>query len=294
MKRARTMGRRRPSRHESGYMSKADPIAIAAVMEQVHDALAATRQRPAIIGICGTQASGKSTLAAALVQQLNDEGLNAAALSIDDIYLPRSAREELAKKVHPLFVTRGVPGTHDIGQGLALIEAMKRGEAVMLPRFDKLRDNPAPETDWTQVPAGCDVLIVEGWCIGAIPQPVEALEAPVNSLEAEEDPQATWRIFANTALMGGYQDFFGRMDRLVLLAAPRFEIVATWRLEQEHGLAKTATPNATVMDGKAVARFVSHYERLTRHILTEMPGRADLLVELDERRNILSISNGNH
>jgi len=31
-----------------------------------------------------------------------------------------------------------------------------------------------------------------------------------------------------------------------------------------------------------VDRFVMHYERLTRHILAEMPGRADIVLDLDE------------
>ncbi len=36
-----------------------------------------------------------------------------------------------------------------------------------------------------------------------------------------------------------------------------------------------------VMDEAAIARFIAHYERVTRHILAEMPARADHLISLD-------------
>ena len=44
-----------------------------------------------------------------------------------------------------------------------------------------------------------------------------------------------------------------------------------------------------VMDDAAIARFIAHYERVTRHILEEMPPRADHLAmdancAIDERR----------
>ena len=35
-------------------------------------------------------------------------------------------------------------------------------------------------------------------------------------------------------------------------------------------------------------RFIMHYERLTRHILSEMPGRADVVLRLDAQRHVLS------
>jgi D-glycerate 3-kinase len=38
------------------------------------------------------------------------------------------------------------------------------------------------------------------------------------------------------------------------------------------------------MSDTEVLHFISHYERLTRHILNEMPARADVLVALDASR----------
>jgi D-glycerate 3-kinase len=39
------------------------------------------------------------------------------------------------------------------------------------------------------------------------------------------------------------------------------------------------------MSDEEVVRFVAHYERLTRWILSEMPGRADWTITLDENRS---------
>ncbi len=239
-----------------------------------------------VIGICGSQASGKSTLSRWLVEQLTEEGIPAATLSLDDIYSTKAERRALAAGVHPLLITRGVPGTHDVGLGMAVIDALQRGESAALPRFEKARDDRAAVEDWPLAPAGCRVLIFEGWCVGAVPQPDADLTQAVNDLESNEDPDGTWRAFANAQLAGDYQRLFGRLDALILLAAPSFAVVAGWRLQQEQDLASTGLP---LMDRAAVERFVSHYERMTNWILSEMPARADLVAKLDEQRRVLSI-----
>ena len=85
------------------------------------------------------------------------------------------------------------------------------------------------------------------------------------------------------------------IDRLLLLRAPDFERVVTWRQEQEHKLAaRVRAQGATgrelaVMSDAEVERFASHYERLTRHILAEMPARADTVVDLGPDREILGV-----
>ena len=161
-----------------------------------------------VAGICGSQASGKSTLSAALVRRAADEGVPAVSLSLDDIYLTRAEREELARTVHPLLRTRGVPGTHDVALGLQVIAALERGEAALLPRFDKGTDDRAPQSAWDRAPANTRLLIFEGWCTGAVPQDEAALAEPVNALERDEDPDGSWRGHANHALAGEYRALF--------------------------------------------------------------------------------------
>jgi D-glycerate 3-kinase len=236
-----------------------------------------------VAGICGAQGSGKSTLAQAMAEQAGSAGIPSAVLSLDDLYRTRAEREELGRKVHPLLRTRGVPGTHDVALGLATLAALERGEPVPLPRFDKGRDDRAPASALDTAPANTRLLILEGWCVGAQPQSEAALADPVNALERDEDPQGLWRRHTNRALAGDYARLFARLDLLILLAAPGFEVVAAWRGQQEQDLRRNNAP--TAMNAAAIARFIQHFERLTRHILSEMPARADLIAWLRPDRS---------
>ena len=260
-----------------------DPALLAVLLERIHSALQECPSAPLVVGICGAQGSGKSTLVAALAERLADEGIAAATLSLDDLYLTRGERQRLASEVHPLFATRGVPGTHDIALGLGVLDALVRGEAAPLPRFDKALDERLPPAAWPSAPADTQVVLLEGWCLGARAQPAEALAAPVNPLEQREDPAAIWRGHANAALSGPYRQLFARIDQLILLAAPSWEVVAHWREQQEAELRERASGAMTPLQ---VRRFIQHYERLTRWILEEMPGRVDLTVRLDAARRM--------
>ncbi|MBN8247317.1 MAG: kinase, partial [Verrucomicrobia bacterium] len=85
---------------------------------------------------------------------------------------------------------------------------------------------------------------------------------------------------------------FAHIDRLAYLRPPGFGVVQRWRCEQEHGyLAQDGAERAAAaMTDEQVARFIAHYERLTRWIMDEMPGRADVTIQLDEARSPVSLS----
>lgn len=268
---------------------------INAVAEAIGRTLRLKARRPLVVGLCGAQGSGKSTLAAALRRVFERAGIPTAVLSLDDLYLTRAERAHLAASVHPLLLTRGVPGTHDIGLGLKVIGDLEQQRATALPRFDKARDDRMPQEKWEIAAADTGLLILEGWCVGARPQPEEALAEPVNALEREEDGQGIWRGFANAALAGDYQRLFARIDLLVLLAAPGFGVVHGWRSEQERDLRALSCAQASgaeassLMTDTQLARFIQHYERLTEHMLVEMADRADMVVMLAGDRSPMRI-----
>ncbi|WP_414901356.1 kinase [Sphingomonas flavalba] len=245
-------------------------------------ALSRHRGGPLIVGIAGAQGSGKSTLAARLARTFGAGGLRVATLSIDDLYLPRADRLALAATEHPLWATRGPPGTHDIALGHRLFDALAGTGAVRLPRFDKTADDRLPVSAWPVVAAPVDLILFEGWLVGARPQDAAALAAPVNTLERDEDVDGRWRRRANALLATLYQPLFARIAVQILLAAPTFAVVHRWRAEQEAALPHPA------MDAAALARFIAHYERLTRHILAEMPVRADCVIALDANRRVVT------
>ncbi|MFL6549278.1 MAG: kinase [Povalibacter sp.] len=243
--------------------------------------------KPLLVGLCGSQGSGKSTVCKELAAKWSDQGLRVAVLSLDDLYLTRAERENLARDVHPLLATRGVPGTHDVSLGIRTLQALSKQGSVKLPRFDKATDDRSQEASWDVVQAPVDVILFEGWCVGARPQSRETLSHPINSLEAAEDADVRWRNYVNDRLAGEYQKLFALIDFLVLLAAPGFDVVLRWRTQQEREL-RVQRRGSAVMEDAALARFVQHYERLTRHILSEMPRRANLVINLDEDRRVVS------
>jgi D-glycerate 3-kinase len=260
------------------------------LLEPLSERIATSANHPAfVVGLCGTQGSGKTTAARVLTSLLSSRGLTAVILSQDDLYLPLKERRRLAAEVHPLFKTRGVPGTHDIALGVDLLKSLARSGETLVPRFDKAIDDRLPKRDWTRVQGPVDVVLFEGWCVGATPEDAAALATPVNTLERAEDPDGVWRRYANSALAGPYRGLFAAIDLLVLLAAPSFDVVLGWRIQQEHELRAERGADAGMSDVE-LARFIRHYERLTRHILAEMPARADVVARLGQMREIESVT----
>jgi len=176
-----------------------------------------------------------------------------------------------------------------VALGLSVIAALERGERAALPRFDKATDDRLPPTRWEHAAPGTRLLVLEGWCVGARPQPPSMLAEPINVLEREEDGDCVWRAYANAALAGVYQTLFSRMDLLVMLAAPGFDVVLRWRAQQEEDLRAKGRGGMTDAE---IARFIQHYERLTRWMLEEMPARADMVVWLGEGRELLWAHHG--
>lgn len=252
-----------------------------------------TQGQTMMLGINGAQGTGKSTLADFLKLALESlHRWRVAVLSIDDFYLTRAERADLAESVHPLLVTRGVPGTHDtdmLQRCLDELCALRENETRHLPRFDKSRDDRAAETEWPLVGGPVDLIILEGWCVGSVAETTAALETSVNDLESKRDPDGRWRRYVNSRLTSDYAQVFSRLDALVFLRAPSFEAVYRWRLEQEHKLAASVPAAAPgIMDDGQVAEFIQYFERITRHNLSELATSANVVLEFDERHNCIA------
>ncbi len=261
----------------------------------LNEKLLAARHAPLVLGINGAQGTGKSTLAELLKRQLSDDhGRRAEVLSIDDLYLTKAEREQLAKDVHPLLGTRGVPGTHDIRLGLSLLQQLRTleaGQSVDLPRFDKATDERCDKREWASVSPPVDVLILEGWCVGSVAVPDEELLEPANELEAEKDTDGLWRRYVNEQLKTNYAAFFAHLDGLVFLQAPGFDAIFRWRLEQEQKLRqRSGSRQSGVMNEQEIRSFIQHYERITRHNLKHLPAIADARIELNEEHEAVSLT----
>lgn len=249
-----------------------------------------------VLGLSGAQGAGKSTRAALLSEILTHGfGKRVVTFSLDDIYLSRAERQQLAHDIHPLLATRGVPGTHDPLLGHYLLQQLRAADAndiIPLPTFDKAIDDRLPPELWRCASGPVDLVIFEGWCVGAMPQSDEELTEPINELERSDDPDGLWRRFVNDELSRAYIDLFTDIDILLLLQVPGMDQVFDWRLRQEEQLRSrhsNQTDGLKIMSESDLHRFIQHYERITRVILAEMPERADIVLALNERQQVAAI-----
>lgn len=248
---------------------------------------------PLVVGVTGAQGTGKSTLADFLAILLREmAAFKVAVISLDDLYLTRAERLALGDTVHPLLKTRGVPGTHDVALGEAVLDALATAsdqQHTALPRFDKAVDDRAPQSQWPHITGRPDVVILEGWCLGAGAQDDSALTQPANSLEASEDKSGAWRQYVNDQLKGPYRRFFDRVQYQIFMQAPSMDAVLAWRQKQEHKLKARVGDGPGIMSDAQIARFIQHYERLTRHLLAEHPRNTLVRFELDDNHSIKAV-----
>jgi D-glycerate 3-kinase len=252
------------------------PALVAGVLD---DALA---QGSCVYGIAGLQGSGKSTLAGQMAALAHARGLSVVVLSIDDFYLGRRERLKLGHTVHPLLATRGPPGTHDVALACRTIDSLKNGERTALPHFDKIADRRLPPSRWPLVTQPADLIVFDGWFLKVPPEHPSALHEPLNALERDADPTGVWRAYCNNAL-AAYAPLWQRIDRLLLMQGPGFEIVPDWRWQQEIAL-QAAHPRRHAMDHKAVERFVLFFERVSRQAMRTLPAIADRTLRIDSKR----------
>ena len=236
-----------------------------------------------IYSIAGLQGTGKSTLSAQVTALGASRGLKVVALSIDDFYLGHDARQQLARSVHPLCATRGVAGTHDVALACEVLDALRAWRRTTLPRFDKIADDRLPRAAWPMV-QHADLVILEGWFLKVPPQTDDDLFEPINPLERDEDPDGTWRHWSNDALARDYPALWSRLDRLLFLQGPGFDIVPHWRWQQEQTL-QAAHPDRQAMTPEQVERFVQFFERVSRQSMQTLPDIAERTIRLDAQRN---------
>ena len=239
---------------------------------------------PTIAGIAGAQGTGKTTIAEVIRSILTiGFGANCVRLSLDDLYLTRAERDRLAREIHPLLRTRGVPGTHDVALGRDVLDQLRAADSntqIRVPRFDKAADDRAPEGAWSSASVPIDVVLFEGWCVGAEPEPAAALAQPVNALERDADADGRWRSYVNAQLAGPYRRLFELIDVSLFIAAPDLASSRTWRIAQEHQLRARSTAAQRLMSDAEVERFVQFYERISQRMLADAPDRADVVLSL--------------
>ena len=237
-----------------------------------------------IIGLSGGQGAGKSTITGILKFIFKKKyGLNICVFSIDDFYKTKLERRKMSKRVHPLFFTRGVPGTQDLSLLNKIIKKLKKNKfrRVLIPKFDKSIDDRSKKNKWQKIKKRPDLIILEGWCVGARHQKNNDLKKSMNLIERKYDADHIWRKNVNYQLKYHYKKIFRKIDKLIYLKAPNFDYIFKWRLLQEQKM-KLTSKSKKIMSKSQVKEFIMFYERVTKHMMKDYPKISDLTIFLDK------------
>ena len=249
------------------------------------------KKKTRVIGLSGGQGSGKSTISK-ILKIILKEGykLNTVIFSIDDFYKTLKQRNIMSKKINSLFLTRGVPGTHDTKMLYECLKKLKKNKLnkIILPKFDKSLDDRCSKSKWVKVKKKPNIVIFEGWCVGIDHQKNKDLIIPINKLEKEKDKNRNWRIKVNKEFKNNYQKIFNLIDKLIFLRVPNFKYVLKWRLLQEKKLRINSNGKKTMNDTQ-VRNFIMFYERITKHMIKILPKKTDTLINLDTQHRLKSI-----
>ena len=244
-----------------------------------------------VIGLTGGQGSGKSTISNILKILLKESfNLETVIFSIDDFYKTLKERKIMSKNISQLFLTRGVPGTHDTKMLFNCIKALTNSKfkKTLIPKFNKGIDDRVSKNKWLRVNKKPNIVIFEGWCIGVEPQKKKDLLLPVNELEKRKDEKKVWRNKVNQELKKNYLRIFKLIDKIIFLKVPSFKYVFKWRLLQEKKLRITSKGKKTMTDNQ-IKNYVMYYERLTKHMLKTLTHKADSVIKIDTEHKLKSI-----
>ena len=252
------------------------------------------KKKPFILGLSGGQGSGKTTISSIISIILSKYfKLNVFKISIDDFYKTRKKRLELSKKVHPLLMVRGVPGTHDINIMLDFLKRIKekKFKSIKVPRFNKATDDRHNKKLWYSVKRRPDVIIFEGWCVGAKAEQNYSLKTPINSLEKLKDQKQIWRRFVNKQLKSKYKKLYDQLNCLLFIKAKNFSLLRQWRIKQEKKLSlKSKRSNKLkIMSDKEIINFMQTYQRITQNMFKSVPKYASIILNLNSNHQIKSV-----
>jgi D-glycerate 3-kinase len=247
------------------------------------------RGKTLFLGFSGGQGSGKTTIVAILKIILKKcFNREAHVSSIDDFYKTLKNRNKMSNVIHPLFKTRGVPGTHDINLIKNFLNIVKRKKfrKFKIPKFEKALDDRMKKKYWTNIKKKPQIVILEGWCIGAKPQSNSLIKKPVNSLEKKEDGNLVWRKHVNNKLKKEYKKLFQMIDHFIFIKVPNFNMVLKRRLLQEKKLKKKWNLKKKIMSANEIKRFIMFYERITLQMIKDLSKSASVVMLLKKNHRI--------
>ncbi|GES73682.1 P-loop containing nucleoside triphosphate hydrolase protein [Rhizophagus clarus] len=241
--------------------------------------------KPLIVGLNGTQGSGKTTIACELVKSLKTTNdLSVVTCSIDDFLLTYKEQCLLAEKNfgNKLLEFRGQPGTHDILLGKQILQELcdvqqKYSELqekleeggnlkfnnlnVSIPNYDKSLNNGRGDRspNWNVVLPPVHIILIDGWSLGFKHLPYSKLKEVYDNASScsklKSHPLSHLEII-NENLKQYEENWYPFFDIFICIDAEDINYVYQWRLEQEHNMKKMGKNG---MSDDQVKDFIDRY-----------------------------------
>jgi D-glycerate 3-kinase len=248
-----------------------------------------SRTTPLFVGIQGPQGCGKTTLAHYISQK---SPWRVVHLCLDDFYLPLEEQSRLYEheQRHPLYMTRGHAGTHDIGLILGCLRTLRSAKSgtLRVPVYDKLahkgRGDRLPIDQWRVIELPVDIVLFEGWMMGFQPKSDPRLLPPL--------------LHTINRYLYDYLPIYTYCDAFIQFQIDDLTWIFRWRREQEHHhrLSRKIDDRSSPlgMTDSEVDDFVEHflpvYPVYMSEVVRTYPWKRVLIIHLDHERRLLSFS----
>jgi len=239
--------------------------------------------------VSGPQGSGKTTFTDKIKKELIKKKLKVLVLSIDDFYLSKKDRTKLSKKISPLFLTRGVPGTHNLKflKKVLNIFLSNKKKYYRLPKFSKAEDDLL-KSEFNNLVFPYDIFILEGWCINYQGEGITSLKKPINLMEKRFDQNMKWRKYVNKKSKEYFKEIYKKSHCSIFLRIPSFKYVFQYRTKQELSIPKNKR-----MSSRQLKKFISFYERITKNLLISKANKFNIEINIKPNHNYTDLKFNN-
>jgi len=216
------------------------PARLAALVEQ----RGTDASGPVVVGIAGSVAAGKTTLARALQVELDQREVTTTVVGTDSFLFPNRVLSERG-----LIARKGFPESYDVGALLAFVEAVRTSPSdVAIPVYSHESYDIVVEATVIVRPADIDVVVIEG--INTLGALAHQLDLGVY-IDAPEADLARWYVARFHELCrharGNPTSFYRMFETL---DAEQVEAIAleTWRSVNRVVLREHVAPTRTLAD----------------------------------------------
>ena len=152
--------------------------------------------------------------------------------------------------------------------------------------FDKVSDDRTAENAWPIFEGKPDVIILEGWLVGAIAPDDFSDSEPINDIE-RSDVGFVWRRYQKNQLDSSYAKLWDNFDAFIHIKGPGFGTVFDWRKQQETSNLKVDEDDLPKERINWLSEFIQHYQRLTIAMGNNFH-RSVVKISIDKDRTVIN------